>query len=116
MELNGKVAVITGAASGIGHGIAKRFAEAGGRVCIADLNIDAAKAAASEIGDEKVAIAVAMDVSNEDEVNAGVDAAANFAHARHQPRAVANQHSNAVTLLERSAQPVARRFLIIHNE
>ncbi len=76
MELNGKVAVITGAASGIGHGIAKRFAEAGGRVVIADLNIDAAKAAAAEIGDDKVAIAVAMDVSSEEQVNAGVDTAA----------------------------------------
>lgn len=76
MQLNGKVAVITGAASGIGHGIAKRFAEAGGRVCIADLNLEAAKAAAAEIGDEKVAIAIGMDVANEAQVQAGVDAAA----------------------------------------
>jgi len=76
MELNGKVAFVTGAASGIGLGIAKRYVEAGGRVAVADLNLDAAKAAASELGDEKVAIAVAVDVSNEDQVNAGVDAAA----------------------------------------
>lgn len=76
MQLNGKVAVITGAASGIGHGIAKRFAEAGGRVCIADLNLEAAKAAAAEIGDEKVAIAIGMDVANEAQVQAGVDATA----------------------------------------
>jgi 3-hydroxybutyrate dehydrogenase len=76
MELNGKVAFVTGAASGIGHGIAKRFVEAGGRVAIADLNLDAAKAAAAELGGEKDAIAVAADVSDEEQVNAAVDATA----------------------------------------
>lgn len=76
MELNGKVAFVTGAASGIGHGIAKRFVEAGGRVAIADLNLDAAKAAAAELGGEKDAIAVAVDVSDEEQVNAAVDATA----------------------------------------
>jgi 3-hydroxybutyrate dehydrogenase len=76
MDLNGKVAFVTGAASGIGLGIAKRFVEAGARVAIADLNLDAAKAAASQLGGEKVALAVAADVSNEDQVNAGVDLAA----------------------------------------
>lgn len=76
MKLDGKIALITGAASGIGHGIAKRFVEAGGRVAIADINLDAAKAAAAELGDESVAIGVDMDVTKEDEVNAGVDIAA----------------------------------------
>jgi 3-hydroxybutyrate dehydrogenase len=76
MDLNGKVAFVTGAASGIGLGIAKRFVEAGARVAIADLNLDAAKAAASQLGGEKVALAVAAEVSNEDQVNAGVDLAA----------------------------------------
>ena len=76
MELNGKVAFVTGAASGIGHSIAKRFVEAGGRVAIADLNLDAAKAAAAELGGEKDAIAVAADVSDEEQVNAAVDATA----------------------------------------
>jgi 3-hydroxybutyrate dehydrogenase len=76
MKLDGKVALVTGAASGIGHQIARRYVEAGGRVAIADLNLDAAKAAAKELGGEKDAIAVAMDVSNEDQVNAGVDATA----------------------------------------
>ena len=50
--------------------------EAGSRVVIADLNLDAATAAARELGGEKTAIAVAMDVSSEDQVNAGVDKAA----------------------------------------
>ncbi|MFA5958474.1 3-hydroxybutyrate dehydrogenase [Hyphomicrobium sp.] len=76
MKLDGKVALVTGAASGIGHQIARRYVEAGGRVVIADLNIDAATAAAKELGGAKDAIAVAMDVSNEDQVNAGVEKAA----------------------------------------
>ena len=74
MKLDGKIALITGAASGIGNGIAKRYVEAGGRVVIADLNLDAATAAARALGNEKTAIAVAMDVTKEDEVNAGVEA------------------------------------------
>lgn len=73
MKLDGKVALVTGAASGIGHQIARRYVAAGGRVAIADLKIDAAEAAARELGDQKTAIAVAMDVSNEDQVNAGVE-------------------------------------------
>jgi 3-hydroxybutyrate dehydrogenase len=73
MKLDGKVALVTGAASGIGHAIAKRYVAAGGRVVIADLNLDAANAAAKELGGEKEAIAVAMDVTSEDQVNAGVE-------------------------------------------
>ena len=75
MKLDGKVALITGAASGIGHGIAKRYVEAGGKVVIADLNADSAAKAANELGDTKTAIGIAMDVSKEDQVNAGIEQA-----------------------------------------
>jgi 3-hydroxybutyrate dehydrogenase len=75
MELNGKVALVTGAASGIGYAIAKRYLEADGRVAIADLNLDAAQRAARALADAKSAIGVGMDVANEDQVNAGVDRA-----------------------------------------
>jgi 3-hydroxybutyrate dehydrogenase len=73
MKLDGKVALVTGAASGIGHAIAKRYVEAGGRVAIADLNVEGAAAAAKEIGDKTSAIGVGMDVAKEDQVNAGVE-------------------------------------------
>jgi 3-hydroxybutyrate dehydrogenase len=75
MKLDGKVALITGAASGIGHGIAKRYLEADGRVVIADLNADGAAQAAQELADKTSAIGVGMDVSKEDQVNAGVEQA-----------------------------------------
>src|SRR5215475_6250642 len=76
MRLSGKVALITGAASGIGHAIAKRYLEADGRVVIADLDAAKAAQAASELGGKKSAVGIRMDVSNEAEVNAGVDQAA----------------------------------------
>jgi 3-hydroxybutyrate dehydrogenase len=73
MKLDGKVALVTGAASGIGHGIAKRYVEAGCRVVIADLNVDGAAAAAKELGNKSTAIGIAMDVAKEDQVNEGVE-------------------------------------------
>jgi 3-hydroxybutyrate dehydrogenase len=73
MKLDGKSAIITGAASGIGKDIALVFAREGARVAIADLNKDAADAAAKEIGAGR-ALGVAMDVTDEKAVNDGVAA------------------------------------------
>ena len=72
MRLKDKVAIVTGAASGIGKEIAKTFAREGARVVIADLNQKAADAAAAEFGDTRKALGVAMDVTNEEQVEAGV--------------------------------------------
>lgn len=72
-RLTGKVAVITGAASGFGEGMAKRFAEEGARVVVADLNSKGAERVAGEIGSQ--AVAVGTDVSQRSEVEAMVRAA-----------------------------------------
>ena len=72
MRLDGKVAIVTGAASGIGYAIARRYVEAGGRVVIADIKMDLAEKAAREIGGPEKIIAIEMDVTSEEAVNAGV--------------------------------------------
>jgi 3-hydroxybutyrate dehydrogenase len=73
-NLNGKVAVVTGAASGIGKQIALTLSAAGAAVAIADLNQDGANAVAEEIKQAGgKAIGVAMDVTNEEAVNQGID-------------------------------------------
>jgi 3-hydroxybutyrate dehydrogenase len=73
-NLKGKVAVVTGSASGIGKEIALEFAKAGAAVAIADLNQDGANAVAEEIkAAGGKAIGVSMDVTSEEAVNAGID-------------------------------------------
>ena len=63
-----RVAFVTGAASGIGKAIAQRLAADGACVVVADLDEDAAKSAAAELGDSDVAIGVGVDVSNAEAV------------------------------------------------
>jgi len=73
MDLKNRIAIITGAASGIGKDIAIRLAEAGGIPVIADLNLDAANVTAEEIKSKGgQAFAVAMNVTDEDQVEKGV--------------------------------------------
>ncbi|GGE53110.1 SDR family oxidoreductase [Actibacterium pelagium] len=50
MRLQGKTAIITGGGSGFGEGIARRFAQEGARVMVADINVEAAQRVADEIG------------------------------------------------------------------
>jgi NAD(P)-dependent dehydrogenase (short-subunit alcohol dehydrogenase family) len=71
--LHGKVALITGAASGIGLGIARRFAAEGAHVLMADLNGQAVKEASRTLGE--YAQAVAADVSRQDDAESLVSAA-----------------------------------------
>ena len=70
---NGRVAVVTGGASGIGEGIVRRFVAEGGRCVIADLQIERADALAAELGADVVAIRT--DVTHEADVAAAVDLA-----------------------------------------
>jgi 3-hydroxybutyrate dehydrogenase len=72
MQLKDKIAIVTGAASGIGKEIAREFVAAGARVAIADLSLAAAQAAADELGKGGAAMAVEMNVTDEAQVDAGV--------------------------------------------
>lgn len=69
-RLDGKVAVITGAASGIGRGIALRFAGEGARIVAGDLNTDGLAALAAELGGADRCATLACDVTAEADVEA----------------------------------------------
>jgi 3-hydroxybutyrate dehydrogenase len=74
-QLQGKIAIVTGAASGIGKEIALTYAREGGKVAIADLNLGAAESAAAELkAGGLAAMAVGVDVTDEAQVDAAVAA------------------------------------------
>lgn len=75
MELSESVVLVTGAGQGIGRGYALAFAAQGSRVVVADVNIEAAAAVASEIEETGgQALVVGVDISDEESVRAAVDA------------------------------------------
>ena len=69
-----RIALVTGAASGIGKAIATRLAAEGACVVIADLNLENAEAVAAELGGSDVAVGVQADVTDEAQVQAAIDA------------------------------------------
>ena len=74
MRLNNKTAMVTGAASGIGKEIARQLIDAGAKVAIADINLEAAWAVARELDPGGTAtLAIQMDVANEAQVTGAVD-------------------------------------------
>ena len=113
MKLENKIAIVTGAASGIGLAIAKLYASEGARVVIADMNIDGASKAAQEINDlGGEAMGVSMNVTDEVQVNAGVDAAVEaYGGVDILVSNAGNQHIEAVHKLEINDW---RKLLSIH--
>ncbi|MBB5743179.1 rhamnulose-1-phosphate aldolase [Microbacterium ginsengiterrae] len=71
----GRVALVTGAASGIGKAVATRLAREGACVVVADLDLEKAQSAAAELGSTDVAIGVAANVADAEAIQAAFDAA-----------------------------------------
>lgn len=126
-RLEGKRAIVTGGASGFGAGIARRFAEEGARVIVADLNEDAARALAAELGDADLGVKV--DVSSAADVAAlaeaanrllgGVDIVVNNAGVGHTPQPldelsddafdrIANVNMRAIYLMSKAFVPAMK--------
>jgi 3-hydroxybutyrate dehydrogenase len=112
-SLNGKVALITGAASGLGKAIAELYAQNGASVAIADINQDAADKVAAEINAAGgKAIGVAMDVTDEDAVNAGTDKV--VAAFGHLDVLISNAGVQIINPIDQFAYADWKKMLAIH--
>jgi 3-hydroxybutyrate dehydrogenase len=76
MQLTGKTAIITGGASGIGAEIVRAFVREGAAVCVADLDAAASERLAAELGGPARVVPVRVDVTDENDVERGVETAA----------------------------------------
>jgi 3-hydroxyacyl-CoA dehydrogenase/3-hydroxy-2-methylbutyryl-CoA dehydrogenase len=74
MKIQGKTAIVTGGASGIGRGVCDEFVKCGGRVVLFDLQEEAGQEAVSEMGKDR-ALFARVDVSDADQVAKGLEAA-----------------------------------------
>ena len=72
MDFSGRVALVTGGASGIGFAFARQLAELGAKIAIADMNIDGARTAAGKIADAQV-MTVEVDISDPGDVSRMVE-------------------------------------------
>ena len=125
MRLDGKTALITGAASGFGAGIARKFAAEGARVMLVDLNLEGAQALAHELG--KGAIAHRANVADAAEVDAMFEAAfatfgtldilvnnAGVPHTRGPMEEIAEEEFDRVTAVNMKAIYLATRKVVPH--
>ncbi|MFC4525537.1 3-hydroxybutyrate dehydrogenase [Dyella halodurans] len=112
-SLDGKVALITGAASGLGKAIAELYAKNGAAVAIADINQQAADATANEIkAAGGKAIGIAMDVTDEAAVNAGTDKV--VAAFGHLDILISNAGVQIINPIEQFAFADWKKMLAIH--
>ncbi len=73
MRLNGKIAIVTGASSEIGEGIAKRFVEEGAKVVLIARNLEKLEKSRNTIGNKDSTVSISCDLTNESQVIQTID-------------------------------------------